>query len=90
MCCLVAVLLLIGPRAGLIFWWLFDNGRFDRAFETWFWPLLGFLFLPWTTAAYLFVFPGGVEGLDWVLVALGVLGDLTSYGGGARGRARAY
>jgi hypothetical protein len=88
MCCLVAAALLIGPRAGIIVWWLLDSGRFGDAFDGWLLPLLGFLLLPWTTLAYLVVFPGGVGGLDWVWLVVGLLFDLSGYGGGARRRWR--
>ena len=55
----------------------------------WVWPLIGGLFVPWTTLAYLIVFPGGVVGLDWVWLGLGLLFDLGShFGGGYRHRDR--
>jgi hypothetical protein len=90
MCCLVAVALLIGPRAGLFVWWLLDPGRFSSAFDTFILPLLGFFLLPWTTLAYLLVFPGGVAGLDWVWIIIGLFFDLSSYGGGVGSRRRRY
>jgi hypothetical protein len=50
-----------------------------------------FLFLPWATLMYVIVFPGGIDGFDWVW--LGLLADLLSYGGGAfsnRDRVQSY
>lgn len=88
MCCVVAALLLIGPRAGLVVWWLLDPGRFGSAFASLLVPLLGFLFLPWTTIAYLVVFPGGIGLLGWLLILIGLLADLSGYGGGVRSRRR--
>ena len=41
----------IGPRVALFVWWVFGN-KVDAAFDTWIWPLLGLIFLPWTTLAY--------------------------------------
>lgn len=90
MCCLVAVVMLIGPRAGLVLWWLFDPGRFGDAFDSILIPILGFFLLPWTTLAYLVVFPGGVGGLDWIWLLAGLLVDLSSYGGGAGSRRRRH
>jgi hypothetical protein len=89
MCCLVAVILLLGPRLGILVWWLIDMGRWERAFDTFIWPLLGFIFLPWTTLAYVLIFPGGVVGFDWLWLVLGFLLDISSYtGGGLGGRRR--
>jgi len=88
MCCPVAALLLLGPRAALIVWWLLDASRFSAAFSTWLFPVIGFLVLPMTTLAYLLVFPNGVDGFDWVWIGLGVLVDVSGWGGGAAGRRR--
>jgi hypothetical protein len=35
--------------------------------------LVGAIFPPWTTLAYLIVFPGGVVGQDWLWFGLGLL-----------------
>lgn len=93
MCCLVTTLFFLGPRAAIVVWWLLQPLRWQATFDTFVWPLLGFLLLPWTTLAYVVVAPGGVIGPDWLLLALGVLVDLASYAGGGygnRGRARSY
>ena len=59
-------------------------GRFeDQA------ALQGFLVLPWTTLMYLLIAPGGVEGFDYLFIALAVLLDVASLsGGGVYGRRR--
>ena len=99
MCCLVTTLLLLGPRLAILVWWLMDSARFNLAFNTevwplhlavpfWIWPLLGALLVPWTTLAYLIVSPGGVVGLDWLWLGLGLLIDLGSHSGGYRQRNR--
>ena len=85
MCCLFTTLVFLGPRFGILVWWLIQPGRFNAAFDTFIWPLLGALFLPWTTLMYLVVFAGGVTGFDWIWLGLGVLADIGSYGGGAYG-----
>jgi len=85
MCCLFTTLVFLGPRFGILVWWLIQPGRFNAAFDTFIWPLLGALFLPWTTLMYLVVFAGGVTGFDWIWLGLGVLADIASYGGGAYG-----
>lgn len=89
MCCLFTTLVLIGPRAAILVWWLMNPVRWNLAFSSFLWTLLGFLFVPWTTLAYVLVFPGGVNGFDWIWLGLGLLADLGSYSGGAysnRGR----
>jgi len=86
MCCLLTTLLLLGPRAGILVWWLLDNARWSVAFESWIWPLLGFLFAPWTTLAYVLVIPGGIVLFDWIILGIAVLLDLSSWFGGYRNR----
>ncbi|MDV2990031.1 MAG: hypothetical protein P3T54_07785 [Dehalogenimonas sp.] len=88
MCCLVALLMLVGPRATIVIWWLFDSGRWSQAFDVFLIPVLGFIFLPWTTLAYVLIFSGGVTGLDVVLLIIAIMADLGSYGGGWRQRER--
>jgi hypothetical protein len=85
MCCVFTTLVLAGPRLAIVIWWLLNPARFSRFFGSFMWPLLGFLFLPWTTLAYLLVAPGGVHGLDWIWMVVALLVDLGSYGGGAYG-----
>jgi len=85
MCCLFTALVLIGPRFAIVVWGLAQPARWDLAFSTFVWPLLGFVFLPWTTLMYVAVAPGGVTGLDWMWMVLAVLVDLASYSGSAYG-----
>lgn len=94
-CCLGVLLLAGAPRLALIVWWLLDPARVNGAFDwqttigssvvpVWVWMVLGFLFLPWVTVAYIFVSPGGVVGLEWVLMGVALLLDLGAFGGGGR------
>ena len=87
MCCVLALLAFLGPRLVLFLLWLFTN-YLSRAFDTLLWPLLGFLFLPWTTIAWAIAQNelGGLNGLGILVVILGVLADVGVLGGGARGR----
>ena len=93
MCCVISTLLAMGPRLAILVWWLIDSVRFDRSFGTWevsglsslpgwLLPLLACVFLPWTSLAYLVVFPEGVMGADWIWIGVGLLIDLSSNGGG--------
>lgn len=87
MCCFVTALFLLGPRAATLIWWLINPVRFNLAFSSFIWPLLGLIFLPWTTLMYLIVWSPltGIYGFDWVLLGLAVLADIASFGGGAYG-----
>jgi hypothetical protein len=75
----------LGPRAGILLWWLMQPLRWEVAFNSFIWPMLGFLFLPWTTLMYVLVLPGGVTGFDWVWIGLSVLSDISMYAGGGYG-----
>lgn len=85
MCCLVTSLALLGPRAALIIWWILQPARWELAFSSWLWPLIGFFLAPWTTLTYVAVAPGGLVGFDWVLLALGIFLDIAMWTGGAWG-----
>jgi hypothetical protein len=87
--CLIALFALIGPRVALIFTWIF-SGMIGRAIDSWFVALLGFLLLPWTTLAYVVMYDVGpgleVEGIEWFLVGLAFVLDISSWVGGRRMR----
>lgn len=79
------------PRFVLVLVWLFGGGYIGRAFDSVVWPVLGFLFLPLTTLAFVYSMnslgaPGEVPPLGWVLIALAGLSDLGLIGNGERGR----
>jgi hypothetical protein len=80
MCCLALLAVGIGPRIALGAWWIFGD-KVDAAFSTWVWPLLGLVFLPWTTIFYVIAWSpiGGVSGAEWILVAIGVALDIATY-----------
>lgn len=80
MCCIFLASFGLGPRIGLVLWWIFGS-RVDDAFSSWIWPLLGLVFLPWTTLFYVFMWStdGGVSGAEWIFVGLGVALDVLSY-----------
>jgi hypothetical protein len=87
--CLFFITLLLGPRAAILFWWLFAPGRWDSAFDTFVWPLLGVIFLPWTTIMFVAVAPfGTVAGYDWMWLAFGFVADLAMHAGGGYGNRR--
>ncbi len=77
--CFFFLMLLLGPRFAIIFWWLVEPSRWNAAFSTFIFPFLGFLFLPWTTLMFVAVAPfGNVAGWDWFWLALAFTGDVIS------------
>jgi hypothetical protein len=80
--CLLIILLVLGPRAVIVVWWLIAPLQWSATFGTLLWPILGFLILPWTTLVYMLVAPGGVVGFDYLWLALAVLIDVSSHAGG--------
>lgn len=84
--CLFAILGAFAPRLALLLVWIFTP-LVIRAFDAFIIPLLGIIFLPFTTLIYVLVYiPGiGVTGWGWFWVILALLLDLGAYGGGAYG-----
>jgi hypothetical protein len=89
MCCAFLSLVLLGPRIFGAFWWIFQPARWQLAFGNlfsnglwWIWPMLGIVFLPWTTLMFVIVSPGGVVGWDWLWIGLMLVSDIASYTGG--------
>ena len=83
--CLIALFALIGPRVALIFTAIFSD-MISRAIDSLLVAFLGFLLLPWTTLAYVVMYDVGVgrqvEGLEWFVVGIAFVADVTSYAGG--------
>ncbi len=80
MCCLALLAGFLGPRLALFVWWVFGD-KVDAAFSSWILPLLGLIFLPWTTLAYVVAWGPvhHVSGAGWLLVALGLAADIATY-----------
>ncbi|MDZ7814776.1 MAG: hypothetical protein U5N86_01850 [Planctomycetota bacterium] len=78
-------------RVALVVLWLASPYP-DMAFQGWFWPLLGFFFMPWTTLTYLgaMVNAGGVNGIWLVLFIIAVLLDIGSHGSTEAQRRRRF
>src|SRR5205807_3524662 len=74
--CLIAVLALVTPRFVMVVLWAFTD-YLSRAFGHWFWPALGFVFLPTTTLGYAVAQNrfGGVRGWGLFFVIVGVALD---------------
>ena len=85
--CLLAFTAAAAPRLVLILAWIFSP-RWDLAFNNWIWPLLGIIFLPYTTIMYMLAWsPGiGIVGWDWMWILIGLLLDVWKWSAVAQNR----
>ena len=84
--CLFAVFAGAFPRLATLFIWLARPQLFAAAFGgAWLWPLLGILFLPFTTLMYVLLYtPGiGLTAWDWMWLVLAVFLDISHYASSA-------
>lgn len=81
-CCLLIVALFV-PRITLIGMCL--TGYAQQAFEGWLWPMLGWLFMPYTTCAYAIGMNehSGFRGWSLALLIFGVILDVGGHSGSA-------
>jgi hypothetical protein len=78
MACLFAIFAGAFPRIADIFIWIARPGLVSAAFKgSWIWPVLGIIFLPFTTLMYIILFP--MTGGDWIWIVLAVLLDLSHW-----------
>jgi len=84
--CLLPLFALATPRFILVVLWLFTD-YLSRAYENFWLPLLGFIFLPTTTVGYAIAqnMFDGVRGWGLVIVLFGLALDLGLLGGAGRG-----
>jgi len=85
--CLFALMAGLFPRLALFIVWVARPALVSAAFSTWIFPLLGIIFLPFTTLIYLFLWaPGGIHGFDWFWIGLAALLDLGHWAASATQR----
>jgi hypothetical protein len=86
--CLFAMFAGLFPRLALFILWIARPARIDAAFDTFLWPLLGIIFLPFATLMYVLLYtPGrGLIGWDWFWVGLAALLDIGHWVAGATQR----
>jgi hypothetical protein len=78
---LLIFLAAIAPRIVLGFWW-YTGDRIDNAFNGWFVPLLGVIFLPYATIMYVLLWAADkhVDGPEWILVGIAGVVDVALTG----------
>jgi len=80
--CLFLMMAGVFPRLGTILIWLARPAYFTAAFgNSILWPILGIIFLPFTTLMYVFIWSptGAISGFDWVWLALAVIIDISHW-----------
>ena len=89
--CLFLLIAALSARFALFLLWLFTP-YVDAAFAGWVLPLFGLIALPWTTLLYVLidVAPGAIHVGGWIVIAIGVVLDLSAYAQGAARRRAAY
>ncbi|MCI0675107.1 MAG: hypothetical protein L0Y42_04950 [Phycisphaerales bacterium] len=92
--CLLGCLALFFPRIALVLLYLLNPPYLQQAYQTTIWPVLGFIFMPFTTLAYAWAWHygnGSIQGIGLVVVVIAVLADLgTLFGGASRKEVRKY
>ena len=74
---LVIFAAVVAPRVVLGVMW-YSGSRVDDAFNGWFVPLLGLIFLPYATIMYVLLWSAndGVRGSQWILVGIAAAVDV--------------
>jgi len=88
--CLLPIIAIFMPRLALVLIYFFTNW-FSLAFQTILWPLLGFLFMPYTTLIWMLamIYNGHQMNGAWLIaLVVAVLFDVGGQGGSARRRRR--
>ena len=78
--CLLAFGAAFAPRIVLVLAWIFSS-RWQVVWRgEWFGPLLGIIFLPYTTIMYTLTWSaGGIHGWEWMWIILGVILDIMKW-----------
>ena len=86
--CLLALFAGMFPRIAVIIFWIARPERMDAVFTSFVWPVLGIIFLPFTTLMYILLWRSGfgVTGWDWAWIGLAVVLDLAHWGASANQR----
>lgn len=83
--CLFLILIGVSPRLGVVALWLFTDW-IERAFnDGWVLPVLGIIFLPWTTALYAvgYVIGDAAAPWGWLGLIIGLFMDVALHAGSA-------
>ena len=89
--CIAAIIALAMPRVAMVLILIFTDW-FGRAYETVIWPVLGFIFMPYTTLAYMAaqINAGGLNGWWLALFIVAIIVDAGHWGGSSRAARSRY
>ena len=87
--CLLVLLILIFPRVVLAIMF-FTSNYLQHAYHNLLIPILGFIFLPFTTLVYAWLVNSGlpIEGINLIYLIVAVIVDIGGLGGGESHRRR--
>ncbi len=79
--CLLALMAAFAPRLVFLIIWIARPTYVNAVYDTWILPLLGLIFLPFTTLMWTLLGapPLGVHGWDWLWIGIAVALDLGHY-----------
>ena len=82
--CLLALMSAFAPRLVFLIIWIARPSYINAVFDTFILPLLGLIFLPFTTLRWVLLDapPVGVHGFDWVWIGVAAILDLGHYATG--------
>jgi len=85
--CVVALFAGFPPRLAFLFLWLFTT-QVSEAFDSAFWPLLGIVFLPYTSIACVMAYSptDGVSTWGWIAIIVAFVFDVAAATGSVRTR----
>lgn len=86
--CFIVLIALFMPRLAIFLIWIFTDWL-GRSYESWFWPFLGFLVMPYTTLGYMAGMlnnNGHISGGWLFLVVICALTDVGAWGGAKKSR----
>jgi hypothetical protein len=88
--CLFAIFAAFFPRIALFMVWLVRPRLVDAAFDSWIWPLLGIIFLPFATLMYVIFYAtgGALSGWEWFWVVIAGCLDVAHLAAGVFQRMR--
>lgn len=84
--CLFGLFAAFAPRLAFLFYWLARPAVVNAAFNTFIFPCLGLIFLPFTTLMWVLLWTPvtGIAGWDWLWIGLAVLLDIWGLANGGR------
>lgn len=84
--CLFGLFAAFAPRLAFLLFWLARPNQVNAAFNTFIFPCLGLIFLPFTTLMWVLLWTPvtGIQGWDWLWIGIAVLLDIWGWANGGR------